>query len=34
MAPTVRDIMDADPVTVERGDDVKTPVRRVREHEQ
>ena len=33
MALTVRDIMDADPVTVEAGDDVETLVRRLRQHE-
>ena len=33
MALTVRDIMDADPVTVEPGDDVETLVRRLRQHE-
>jgi CBS domain-containing protein len=33
MALTVRDIMDADPVTVEPGDDVETVVRRMRRHE-
>jgi CBS domain-containing protein len=33
MALTVRDIMDADPVTVEPGDDVETVVRLMRNHE-
>ena len=33
MALTVRDIMDADPVTVEPDDDVETLVGRLREHE-
>jgi CBS domain-containing protein len=33
MALTVRDIMDADPVTVEPGDDVETVVQRMRRHE-
>ena len=33
MALTVRDIMDADPVTVEPSDDVETLVRRLRQHE-
>ena len=33
MALTVRDIMDADPVTVEPGDDVETVVRLLRRHE-
>src|SRR5213592_3359669 len=32
MALTVRDIMDADPVTVEPDDDVETLVGRLREH--
>jgi CBS-domain-containing membrane protein len=33
MPLTVRDIMDADPVTVEPGDDVETVVRLLRRHE-
>jgi CBS domain-containing protein len=33
MALTVRDIMDADPVTVEPDDDVETVVQRMRRHE-
>jgi CBS domain-containing protein len=33
MALTVRDIMDADPVTVEPDDDVEMLVRRLRQHE-
>jgi CBS domain-containing protein len=33
MAPTVRDIMDSDPVTVSPTDDVETVVRLLRSHE-
>jgi CBS domain-containing protein len=33
MALTVRDIMDADPVTALPGDNVEALVRRLREHE-